>query len=37
MTTSAPIRAGALELWVERRGSGPDGLLIACLSDPAEA
>jgi pimeloyl-ACP methyl ester carboxylesterase len=37
MTTSAPIRAGDLELWVERRGSGPDVLLIAGLGDPAEA
>jgi pimeloyl-ACP methyl ester carboxylesterase len=37
MTTSAPIRAGELELWVERRGSGPDVLLIAGLGDPAKA
>src|SRR3954468_21715952 len=37
MTTSAPIRAGELELGVERRGSGPDVLLIAGLGDPAEA
>jgi pimeloyl-ACP methyl ester carboxylesterase len=37
MTTSAPVRAGELELWVERRGSGPDVLLIAGLGDPAEA
>ena len=37
MTTSAPIDAGELELWVERRGSGPDVLLIAGLGDPAEA
>ena len=37
MTTSAPIRAGEHELWVERRGSGPDVLLIAGLGDPAEA
>jgi len=37
MTTSAPMRAGELELWVERRGSGPDVLLIAGLGDPAEA
>jgi pimeloyl-ACP methyl ester carboxylesterase len=37
MTTSAPIRAGELDLWVERRGSGPDVLLIAGLGDPAEA
>jgi pimeloyl-ACP methyl ester carboxylesterase len=37
MTTSAPVRAGELELWVERRGSGPDVLQIAGLGDPAEA
>ena len=37
MTTSAPIRTGELELWVERAGDGPDVLLIAGLSDPAEA
>jgi pimeloyl-ACP methyl ester carboxylesterase len=37
MTTSAPVRAGALDLWVERRGRGPDVLLIAGLGDPAEA
>jgi pimeloyl-ACP methyl ester carboxylesterase len=37
MTTSAPITAGALDLWVERRGEGPDVLLIAGLGDPAEA
>ena len=37
MTTSAPIHAGELELWVERRGEGPDVLLIAGLGDPAEA
>lgn len=35
--TSGPIRAGDVELWVERRGAGPDVLLIAGLSDPAEA
>jgi pimeloyl-ACP methyl ester carboxylesterase len=35
--TSEPIRAGDVELWVERRGAGPDVLLIAGLSDPAEA
>ena len=34
MTTSV---TGALDLWVERRGAGPDVLLIAGLSDPAEA
>ena len=37
MTTSAPIHTGELELWVERRGEGPDVLLIAGLGDPAEA
>jgi pimeloyl-ACP methyl ester carboxylesterase len=37
MSSSAPIRAGERELWVERRGSGPDVLLIAGLGDPAEA
>ena len=37
MTTSAPIHTGALELWVERTGDGPDVLLIAGLGDPAEA
>lgn len=36
-TTSGPINAGDAELWVERRGAGPDVLLIAGLSDPAEA
>ena len=34
MTASA---TGALDLWVERRGAGPDVLLIAGLGDPAEA
>jgi pimeloyl-ACP methyl ester carboxylesterase len=37
MTISASTRPGELELWVERRGSGPDVLLIAGLGDPAEA
>jgi pimeloyl-ACP methyl ester carboxylesterase len=37
MTTSAPIRTGALDLWVERAGHGPEVLLIAGLGDPAEA
>ncbi len=32
-----PIEAGDAEIWVERRGEGPDVLLIAGLSDPAEA
>lgn len=31
------VEAGDLELWVERRGEGPDVLLIAGLGDPAEA
>ena len=37
MTTAAAIDTGALELWVDRRGQGPDVLLIAGLGDPAEA
>ena len=36
-TASGPIRAREVDLWVERRGTGPDILLIAGLSDPAEA
>jgi hypothetical protein len=35
--TSGPVAAGDVELWVEQRGEGPDVLLIAGLSDPAEA
>lgn len=35
--TSGPINVGNVELWVERRGAGPDVLLIAGLGDPAEA
>jgi pimeloyl-ACP methyl ester carboxylesterase len=31
------IRADGLDMWVERRGTGPDVLLIAGLGDPAEA
>ena len=31
------VSAGDVELWVERRGRGPDVLLIAGLGDPAEA
>ena len=31
------IRAGTLDMWVERQGTGPDVLLIAGLGDPAEA
>jgi pimeloyl-ACP methyl ester carboxylesterase len=37
MTTSAPVRTRELDLWVERRGDGPDVLLIAGTGDPAEA
>ena len=32
-----PISIGEVELWVDQRGDGPDVLLIAGLSDPAEA
>ena len=32
-----PIDTGHIELWTERRGQGPDVLLIAGLGDPAEA
>jgi pimeloyl-ACP methyl ester carboxylesterase len=31
------INTGDIELWTERRGQGPDVLLIAGLGDPAEA
>ncbi len=31
------VRAGDLDVWVDQRGEGPDVLLIAGLSDPAEA
>src|SRR5215469_6873717 len=31
------VRAGTLDMWVERQGAGPDVLLIAGLGDPAEA
>jgi len=31
------MRVGALDMWVERQGTGPDVLLIAGLGDPAEA
>lgn len=34
---SRPSPAPAFDLWVERRGHGPDVLLIAGLGDPAEA
>jgi hypothetical protein len=36
-TAGRPIAAGDVELWVEQRGAGPDVLLLAGLSDPAEA
>jgi len=32
-----PIDIGGKELWAERRGQGPDVLLLAGLSDPVEA
>src|SRR5919112_1576090 len=32
-----PINANGTEIWTERRGHGPDFLLIAGLGDPAEA
>ena len=32
-----PINANGTELWTERRGHGPDVLLIAGTGDPAEA
>ena len=35
--TVSPHAVGELDLWVERRGDGPDVLLIAGLGDPAEA
>ncbi|MFN2507030.1 MAG: alpha/beta fold hydrolase [Acidimicrobiales bacterium] len=35
--TSGLIVAGDVEIWFERRGEGPDVLLIGGLSDPAEA
>ncbi|MET9682919.1 alpha/beta fold hydrolase [Streptomyces coeruleorubidus] len=31
------INADGVELWVERRGEGPDVLLVSGLGDPAEA
>jgi pimeloyl-ACP methyl ester carboxylesterase len=31
------VKAGDVEFWVERRGQGPEVLLIAGLGDPAEA
>jgi pimeloyl-ACP methyl ester carboxylesterase len=32
-----PINANGIEIWAERRGQGPDVLLIPGLGDPAEA
>src|SRR3712207_9332411 len=32
-----PINANGTEIWTERRGQGPDVLLIAGLGDPAQA
>jgi pimeloyl-ACP methyl ester carboxylesterase len=37
MTASTTVRAGALDLWVERTGDGPDVLLIAGLGDTVES
>ena len=37
MTVTAAGARGELDLWFERRGDGPDVLLIAGLGDPAEA
>jgi pimeloyl-ACP methyl ester carboxylesterase len=34
---SGPVDIGDVGMWVERRGQGPDVLLVAGLSDPAEA
>jgi pimeloyl-ACP methyl ester carboxylesterase len=36
-TVQGHVVAGDVELWVDQRGTGPDVLLIAGLSDPAEA
>jgi pimeloyl-ACP methyl ester carboxylesterase len=36
-TWSGAVDVGDAELWVEQRGDGPDVLLLAGLSDPAEA
>lgn len=35
--TTGSVTVGDAELWVDQRGSGPDVLLCAGLSDPAEA
>ncbi len=37
MTGAGAVDVGDVELWVEQRGDGPDVLLLAGLSDPAEA
>jgi pimeloyl-ACP methyl ester carboxylesterase len=37
VNTTGLVSVGDVELWVEQRGTGPDVLLIAGLSDPAEA
>lgn len=37
MSTTTPIQTGDVDLWFERRGDGPDVLLIAGLGDPLEA
>lgn len=31
------VRAGNVEFWVERRGQGPEVLIISGLADPVEA
>ena len=37
MKMGEAINTGDIDLWTERRGQGPDVLLIAGLGDPAEA
>ncbi|TDD15981.1 alpha/beta fold hydrolase [Kribbella turkmenica] len=37
MTATAPTHTSEPALWIERKGQGPDVLLIAGLGDPAEA
>jgi pimeloyl-ACP methyl ester carboxylesterase len=37
MKMGEPVNANGTEIWTERRGQGPDVLLIAGLGDPAEA
>ncbi len=36
-STAGAVNVGEVDLWVERRGEGPDVLLIAGLGDPVEA